>query len=113
MKHRMFLSTLGFAALAFTATPSHAASDPSGIWLNDVGSAKMEVTKCGKGICAKIVWLKDPNDSKGKPLHDVRGRRRSSPRTEVLLRSGHQRHTMPDMRRRRNDHRFTVQEVPG
>ena len=70
MKHRMFLSTLGFAALAFTATPSHAASDPSGIWLNDVGSAKMEVTKCGKGICAKIVWLKDPNDSKGKPLHD-------------------------------------------
>ncbi len=72
MKHRMFLSTLGFAALAFTATPSHAASDPSGIWLNDVGSAKMEVKKCGKGICAKIVWLKDPNDSKGKPLHDVR-----------------------------------------
>jgi uncharacterized protein (DUF2147 family) len=72
MKHRMFLSTLGFAALAFTATPSHAASDPSGIWLNDVGSAKMEVTKCGKGICAKIVWLQDPNDSKGKPLHDVR-----------------------------------------
>ena len=72
MKHRMFLSTLGFAALAFTATPSYAASDPSGIWLNDVGSAKMEVTKCGKGICAKIVWLKDPNDSKGKPLHDVR-----------------------------------------
>src|SRR4029077_20398242 len=72
MKHRMFLSTLGFGALAFTATPSHAASDPSGIWLNDVGSAKMEVTKCGKGICAKIVWLKDPNDSKGKPLHDVR-----------------------------------------
>ncbi len=72
MKHRLFLSTLGFAALAFTATPSHAASDPSGIWLNDVGSAKMEVKKCGKGICAKIVWLKDPNDSKGKPLHDVR-----------------------------------------
>ena len=72
MKHRLFLSTLGFAALAFTATPSHAASDPSGIWLNDVGSAKMEVKKCGKGICAKIVWLKDPEDSKGKPLHDVR-----------------------------------------
>jgi len=72
MKHRMFLSTLGFAALAFTATPSHAASDPSGIWLNDVGSAKMEVKKCGKGLCAKIVWLKDPKDSRGKPLHDVR-----------------------------------------
>jgi uncharacterized protein (DUF2147 family) len=72
MKHRMFLSTLGLAALAFATTPSHAASDPSGIWLNDVGSAKMEVKKCGKGICAKIVWLKDPNDSKGKPLHDVR-----------------------------------------
>ena len=23
-------------------------------------------------LCAKIVWLKDPNDSKGKPLHDIR-----------------------------------------
>ena len=31
--------------------------------------------KCGAGksqICAKIIWIKDPNDSKGKPLHDIR-----------------------------------------
>jgi uncharacterized protein (DUF2147 family) len=72
MKHRMILSTLGLAALAFSVTPSQAASDPSGIWLNDVGSAKMEVKKCGKNLCAKIVWLRNPTDSRGKPLHDVR-----------------------------------------
>ena len=23
-------------------------------------------------LCAKIAWLKDPNDSKGQPLHDIR-----------------------------------------
>ena len=53
--------------------PSYAsAADPSGIWAKDDGSAKMEVKKCGRGICSKIVWLRDPNDSRGRPLHDAR-----------------------------------------
>jgi hypothetical protein len=33
------------------------------------------VFKCGTGkklLCAKIAWLKEPNDSKGQPLHDIR-----------------------------------------
>ena len=25
-----------------------------------------------EALCAKIVWLKDPKDSKGRPLHDIR-----------------------------------------
>jgi uncharacterized protein (DUF2147 family) len=73
MQHRLFapvvlttfLVAAGFSSQVFAA-------DPSGIWAKDDGSAKMEVTKCGRGLCSKIVWLRDPIDSRGKPLHDAR-----------------------------------------
>ena len=66
------------AALLAPVSPSHAASaDPTGYWMKPDAEreSKIEVFKCGKkktNLCAKIVWLKDPNDSKGQPLHDVR-----------------------------------------
>ncbi len=75
MKHRTFAPAIGALAALFLAAgvPSYAsAADPSGIWAKDDGSAKMEVRKCGRGICSKIVWLRDPNDSRGRPLHDAR-----------------------------------------
>jgi uncharacterized protein (DUF2147 family) len=75
MKHRKFAPALGFLAAALFAAgaPSQAfAADPSGIWAKDDGSAKMEIKKCGRGICSRIVWLNEPNDSRGKPLHDAR-----------------------------------------
>jgi uncharacterized protein (DUF2147 family) len=75
MKHRTFAPAIGALAGLFVAAgvPSYAsAADPSGIWAKDDGSAKMEVKKCGRGICSKIVWLRDPNDSRGRPLHDAR-----------------------------------------
>jgi uncharacterized protein (DUF2147 family) len=75
MKHRTFAPALGALAAVFMAAgvPSYAsAADPSGIWAKDDGSAKMEVKKCGRSLCSKIVWLKDPDDSHGKPLHDAR-----------------------------------------
>jgi uncharacterized protein (DUF2147 family) len=76
MKHHAIAAALGLLTtmLVAPAFPSQAAGlDPSGIWLKDDGMAKMEVKKCGKGgLCCKIVWLKEPNDSRGKPLHDVR-----------------------------------------
>lgn len=76
MKHRAFAPVFGFLAAAglFAAgTPSQAlAGDPAGVWAKDDGSAKIEVRKCGRGLCTKIVWLRSPNDSRGKPLHDAR-----------------------------------------
>jgi uncharacterized protein (DUF2147 family) len=75
MKHRAVAPALSVlaAALFATGSPSEAsAADPSGIWVNNDGSAKVEIKKCGRGICSKIVWLKHPKDSQGKPLHDVR-----------------------------------------
>ena len=32
----------------------------------------MEIKKCGRGLCGEVVWLKNPNNSRGQPLHDVR-----------------------------------------
>src|SRR5262245_5394648 len=66
------------AALLAPVSQSHAASaDPTGFWKKPDAErdSKIEVFKCGKNranLCAKIAWLKDPNDSKGQPLHDVR-----------------------------------------
>jgi uncharacterized protein (DUF2147 family) len=74
MRLLTFAAALGLftAALVGAGASQAFAADPSGIWAKDDGSAKMEIKKCGKSLCSKIVWLKDPNDSKGKPLHDER-----------------------------------------
>jgi uncharacterized protein (DUF2147 family) len=81
MRHHAFAAAMGVlsAALLAPATPSHAASaaDPTGFWMKPDAEreSKIQVFKCGKSktqLCAKIAWLKDPNDSKGNPLHDIR-----------------------------------------
>ena len=73
MQHRLIAPVVLTVALAAAGLSSEAlAADPTGIWAKDDGSAKMEVTKCGSGICSKIVWLQSPNDSRGRPLRDAR-----------------------------------------
>jgi len=76
MKHHAFAAMgLLAAALLVQGAPSHAATaDPTGFWVKPGSerNAKIEVRKCGRGLCAKIVWLENPNDSKGRPLRDVR-----------------------------------------
>ncbi len=75
MQHRVIAPAIATLAALIVAGgfPSLAsAADPSGIWAKDDGSAKMQVSKCGRGICSKIVWLQNPKDSRGKPLADGR-----------------------------------------
>ena len=75
MDDRVFapaLLLLAAALLAITGPSEASAADPSGIWAKDDGSAKVEIKKCGRGLCGSVVWLRNPNDSRGKPLHDVR-----------------------------------------
>ena len=80
MQHHACAAVIGLLTAAFLApvSPSHAASaDPTGYWIKPDAEreSKIHVFKCGKGrsqLCAKIAWLKQPNDSKGNPLHDVR-----------------------------------------
>ena len=79
MRHQC-AAVVGLLTVALLApvSQSHAASaDPTGYWKKPDAEreSKIEVFKCGKkktNLCAKIAWLKEPNDSKGQPLHDVR-----------------------------------------
>ena len=79
MRHQC-AAVIGLLTVALLApvSPSQAASaDPTGYWMKPDAEreSKIEVFKCGKkktNLCAKIAWLKEPNDSKGQPLHDVR-----------------------------------------
>jgi uncharacterized protein (DUF2147 family) len=80
MRHHAFAAAIGLltAAVLAPCSPSQAASaDPTGYWYKPDAEreSKILVFKCGaskKLLCAKIAWLKDPKDSKGRPLHDIR-----------------------------------------
>jgi uncharacterized protein (DUF2147 family) len=65
----------GFAVLVSASLmgilPASSESDPSGIWLTQAGDARIQVSRCGAGICGRIVWLRDPIDSRtGQPHVD-------------------------------------------
>ena len=56
MKHRAFapaISVLGAALFATGSSSAASAADPSGIWVKDDGSARVEIKKCGRGIAAR------------------------------------------------------------
>jgi uncharacterized protein (DUF2147 family) len=42
-----------------------AASDPTGIWINDTGRGAIEIKPCGNALCGNVVWVKDTADAKG------------------------------------------------
>lgn len=59
------------AALVFGVLPAKSESGPTGTWLTQAGDARVQVGRCGDGICGKIVWLRDPIDSNtGQPQVD-------------------------------------------
>lgn len=65
----------GFAVLLFAtlmgAPPARSENDPAGVWLTQQGDARIQVSRCGAGICGRIVWLRDPIDPKtNKPQVD-------------------------------------------
>ena len=47
------------AVLAISSPSKASAADPSGIWAKDDGSAKVEIKKCGRGLCGSVVWLRN------------------------------------------------------
>lgn len=42
-----------------------AASDPTGIWMNDTGRGAIEIKHCGNTLCGNVVWVKNAADAKG------------------------------------------------
>jgi uncharacterized protein (DUF2147 family) len=80
MRHHAFVAAVGFV-IAATLVPGQAqaaSADPTGFWRKaEQGErpGKFEIFRCGRGnklLCAKIIWLQNPLDSRGRPLHDVR-----------------------------------------
>lgn len=80
MKHYAFSAAMGLLTAAVLASGGHAqasAADPTGYWMkpDSERNAKIQITKCGKGgaqLCSSIVWLENPKDNRGRPLHDIR-----------------------------------------
>ena len=42
----------------------------TGIWYDDTGQGAVEIQPCGKALCGRIVWLKDPRNAAGQLLTD-------------------------------------------
>ncbi len=57
--------TLAAAGLIIWAAPSHAASDPTGIWFDHNGRGAVEIAPCasGNGLCGYVVHIKDPKNN--------------------------------------------------
>jgi uncharacterized protein (DUF2147 family) len=58
------------------ATPADGGVAEKGLWFNHSGKGAVEIRPCAETgrdadyLCGFIVWLKDPNNSKGQPLTD-------------------------------------------
>jgi len=87
MRHDLHPTTVSRVWLGAVATGiylacagSAAAAPPleAGIWVSETGRGAVEVRPCGdsgasaKRLCGYIVWLKQPNDKRGRPLTDGR-----------------------------------------
>src|SRR5262245_23379538 len=70
---KLWVGLLAATLTAFVSAPSIAqeAASVTGTWLTEKGDARISVTRCGAGICGKVVWLRDPIDPQtGKPQAD-------------------------------------------
>lgn len=52
-------------AILGSAGPVSAATDPTGVWLNDTGRGAIEIVPCGNGLCGTVVWVSDQKDADG------------------------------------------------
>lgn len=92
MRHHAYAAAMGLLTAAILAPGSQsqaASADPTGYWMKPDAEreSKIQVFKCGKSksmLCAKIAWLKEPEDSNGQPLHDVRNEDPSQRGREIV-----------------------------
>jgi len=83
----MMFKKLAVLFLLFVSTLSVFAQnkdDILGKWLNSSGEGQIEIFKRGDKYFGKLVWIKDPNDEKGKPKLDVKNPN-TNLRTKAIL----------------------------
>ena len=74
------------AAVLATSSPSKAsAADPSGIWAKDDGSAKVEIKKCGRGLCGSVVSLSESSEQFARQAPARRQNRDASLRGRLII----------------------------
>ena len=54
----IFLASLTAMTVASAANTASAAS-PAGLWYDHTGRAAVQISRCGSGLCGRIVWLKN------------------------------------------------------
>ncbi len=71
MKKAVFLFVLVIFVLSANAYSQTTEADALvGLWAPSSGKARIQVYKKGDKYSGRIVWLKEPNDSEGKPKLD-------------------------------------------
>jgi uncharacterized protein (DUF2147 family) len=71
MIFRFAIPAILLAALLGATAARAQSAEASGTWLTQAGDARVKISKCGRGICGAIVWLKEPYDTAtGKPATD-------------------------------------------
>jgi uncharacterized protein (DUF2147 family) len=63
----VFAAVIGLVLMSGAAL----AGKPEGTWLSQDGGTKVRLSDCGGKLCGVVVWLKEPNDSSGKPKTDI------------------------------------------
>lgn len=71
MWSRMLAPVLLLPILPLWASAAAQAASPIGVWMTDTGKGKVQISQCGQKLCAKIIWLRDPVDERGKPWRDA------------------------------------------
>lgn len=70
-KSKLLLATglLGLSAV-FSAAAAQGVESAFGIWSDESGDSNIEVAPCEPYVCARVVWLRVPNDDEGRPKTD-------------------------------------------
>jgi uncharacterized protein (DUF2147 family) len=68
---RYILCSLFFVVATGSAAIHAQEASAMGTWLTQKSDGRIQVSRCGQGICGKVVWLKDAVDpTTGKPMTD-------------------------------------------
>jgi len=69
MKTKIYLALLLLASSVQTVL-AQPAQQVMGIWADEDGKSNIEIARCGKYLCGRLVWLKEPYNANGQPKTD-------------------------------------------